>query len=449
MKTLSAAAFALCAGVPMLAQAPALQITSGGSSVQLYGVLDVGVAKVDHSLDLDGYHPLGANPTVAKYADKSATGMYDGGISQSRWGLKGSTDLGNDWKALFTLEGAINLRSGSVANAAQGVAQNKAKTPEQQNADSAVAGQLFSRGAFVGVSNKDFGTLTLGRHTALMLDIIGGYDALQGAQLFTPIGYSGTYGGGGATDNSRLDNSVKYKGKWSDFSVAFLHKFGGVAGVSSARSSDQISFGWEPGAFGIQVAYQTYKDAFSVGSPDPTAVPAQPVGTVVLTAYDTKATMLTARYKAGPVFIKGGYQQLKYTNPSNPTEDANTTSLFGQVVSLVKVTPYTVGGVEMEKKLDVYWLGAAWDVTDKFNAGVSYYHVKQNDFSRGLTVNGANNAGNAKYTSLLLDYRFTKSFDAYMGYMAVSTDGGLGNTTIAGYLYDSNATLGLGIRYAF
>ena len=402
MKNLTAATLALCAGLPALAQAPQ------APSVQLYGILDVGVANVAHSLDFDPYHPLGLNPTVAKPADKSVTGMYDGGISQTRIGIKGGADIAEGWRAVFTLEGALNLRSGSTANAALGVAQNKSTGP-LQTADSAVAGQLFSRNAFVGFSNKDFGTLTFGRHTALMLDIIGNYDALQGAQLFTPLGYSGTYGGGGATDNSRVDSSVKYKGKWEDFSLALLHKFGGVAGSSGAKSTDQVALAYEPGAFGVTVAYQTYKDAFSIGNPNGTT---QPLGTVVLTAYDTKALMVAARYKVGPVALKGGFEQLKYTNPSNPTEDALTTSLFGQNVAVVggvpavNVTPYTVSGQEVEKKLDVIWFGAAWDVTDKFNAGVSYYHVKQNDFALGSFVDLANNAGHAFYMSLLLHYRF-------------------------------------------
>ena len=444
-RTLLAPLALAVAALPAAAQAPALQVSSGGSSLQLYGILDVGIASVEHSLDFDPYHPLGANPTVNKAADKSTLGMIDGGISQSRFGLKGSTDLGDDWKGVFTLEGAINLRSGSTANAAVGMAQDRS-TGSYESADSAISGQLFSRSAFLGISNKDFGTLTFGRHTSLMLDIIGGYDALQGAQLFTPLGYSGTYGGGGATDNSRVDSSVKYKGSWNSFSVAYLHKFGGVSGASSARSSDQIAVGYEPGAFGIQVAYQSYKDAFTVGNPNGST---QPLGTITLTAQDTKALMAALRYKIGPVALKGGYQQLKYDNPSNPVEDAAVTSQFGQVVSAVNVTPYTVGGVEMEKKLDVYWFGAAWDITEKLNLGASFYHVKQNDWSNGTTPAGSNkNAGTAKYASLLLDYRVTKAFDAYFGYMGVKTDGGMGSTTI-GFLHDSNSTVAIGARYAF
>lgn len=438
---------ALAAGVPLAAQAApgGLTISKGDSSITLYGILDVGVASVAHAQSFDPYHSLGANPTVSKFGDKSATGMIDGGISPSRFGLKGSTDLGNGWKGIFTLEGAINLRSGDTVNAALGVAQNTA-SGNMQSASSAVSGQLFARGAFAGISNKDFGTLTFGRHTALFLDTIGNYDALQGSQLFTPIGYSGSYGGGGATENSRVDDSVKYKGQWNAFSLGLLHKFGGVAGSSSARSTDQVSLAYEPGAFGVTLAYQTYKDAMALGNPNGTT---QPIGTVVATAFDTKAVMLAARYKVDALAFKGGYEQMKYSNPSNPLEDASATSLFGLVVSSVNVTPYTVAGQSVEKKLDVYWLGAAYDVTEKFNVGVGYYHVKQNDWSLGTTPTGSNkNAGNAKYTSLLLDYRFSKTFDAYLGYMGVSTDGGMGSTQI-GYLHDSNTTTGLGLRYRF
>lgn len=437
---------ALAAGVPLAAQAPgSLSISKGDSSITLYGILDVGVASVAHSQDFDPYHSLGANPTVSKFGDKSATGMIDGGISPSRIGLKGSTDLGNGWKGIFTLEGAINVRSGNTVNAALGVAQNTA-AGEMQSASSAVSGQLFARGAFAGISNKDFGTLTFGRHTALFLDTIGGYDALQGSQLFTPIGYSGSYGGGGATENSRVDDSVKYKGQWNAFSLGLLHKFGGVAGSSSARSTDQVSLAYEPGAFGVTVAYQSYKDAMAIGNPNGTT---QPLGTVTATAFDTKGLMLAARYKVDALAIKGGYEQMKFSNPSDPLEDATATSLFGLVVSSVNVTPYTVAGQSVEKKLDVYWLGAAYDVTEKFNIGVSYYHVKQNDWSLGTTPAGSNkNSGNAKYASLLLDYRFSKTFDAYLGHMSVNTDGGMGSTQI-GYLHDSNSTTGIGLRYQF
>lgn len=454
MKLTSLILLAVCAGEPMLAQAPPdIKITYGDSTVTVYGVLDGGLASVDHTIGFDPYHSLGVNPQATAKADKSATGAYSGGISPSRLGIKGSTKLTETLDGVFGLETGFNLPSGNITNAALGVAQDTSLGGYNSDS-SAVSGQLFGRGAWVGLSSKDFGQITFGRHTSYMLDMIGNYDALQGAQLFTPIGYSGSYGGGGRTEDSRVDNSLKYLYKNSGFNIGVLHSFGGVAGATSSRSADQFIAGYEQGPFGVQVAYESYKDAFKVGNPsgntDITKGPVQPLGTVVVTAQDTKAYMLTLKYKVGNFFLAGGYENEQFNNPSNPDEDKTLTSLFGQVVSAVNVAPYTVtvNGVAVESpmKYNVYWLGANYNVTSEFNIALGYYHVNQNDWSLGTTPTGsAKNSGDSKYTSLLLDYRFSKRFDMYLGYMGNTVGGGMG----FGFRHDSNAVEGLGFRYKF
>jgi general bacterial porin, GBP family len=432
---------ALCVGAPLLAQAP---------SLTFYGVLDAGVAHLSHTLDFDSYHPVSVNPFPSKGPD-SATGMFNGGLSQTRIGVKGSTDLLDDWKAIFTLESAINLSSGNVSNAAIGNAQSKTASNTIANnqgifmsADSAISGQLFNRGAFIGLSNLTYGTLTIGHQQSLMLDAIPGYDALGGAQLFTPIGFSGTYGGGGATDNSRVDDAIKYRLKAGDFSLALLHKVSGVSGSSSAKGSDQICVAYESGNFGILAAYQAYKDAFSMGTPNGTT---QPLGTLALTAFDTKSTWLGARYKAGPVLITAGYQKMAFTNPSDPVEDAGTTSYYGQVVSAVNVTPYTLNGAGQEKDQSIWWLGAAWDVTQAFTVAASYYDLKQDDWSQGSTLaaDAGKKSGTQKYTSILLDYKVTRAFDAYLACMSSK----YADALAVGYVDPSNVVTGLGMRYKF
>jgi predicted porin len=378
--------------------------------------------------------------------------MFNGGLSQSRIGVKGSTDLADDWKALFTLESAINIPNGNVSNAAIGNAQSKTVSNTIANnvgmymtADSAISGQLFNRGAYFGVSHPTYGTFTIGRQQSLMLDAIPGYDALGGAQLFTPIGFSGTYGGGGATDNSRVDNTLKYRLKAGDFSLALLHKIGGVSGSSTAKGSDQISLAYEHGAFGLLAAYQTYKDAFSMGTPAATA--AQPLGTIVLTAFDTKSAWLGARYKAGPVLITAGYQKMAFTNPSDPIEAAGTTSYYGQVVSAVNVTPYTLNGAGQETDQNIWWLGAAWEVTPAFTVAASYYDLKQDDWSQGSTLaaDAGKKSGTQKYTSLLLDYKFTRAFDVYLACMSSK----YADALAVGYVNPTNLVTGLGMRYKF
>lgn len=457
MKTVTLPCLALCAGLPLAAQAPSsFTVTQGDTSLSIFGVLDAGVARVQHTLGFDEYHPVGVNPQATKAATDAAVGMFNGGISQTRIGLRGATKLDEDWKGVFTLESAINIPNGNVSNAALGLAQSTSGSNAAFfSADSAISGQLFNRNANLGVASERYGTLTLGRHTSLMLDLIPGYDALEGAQLFTPLGFSGAYGGGGATENSRVDDSAKYRLKAGDFSLGLLYKFSGAAGSSSARGAEQLNAGYERGAFGVQLAYQAFQDAFSAGNPAGT--PASPLGTLAATAYDTKCWMLALRYKAGGFSVRGGFQRQAFTNPSHPALDAELTSLYGQVVSSVNVTPYTVGGHPEEKALNVCWIGTAYDATRRLNLAVGFYQADQSDFSQGIQPGGPNTSGKAKFESLLLDWRFTPAFDTYIGFMATQVSGGLsvyvaqvnGQATVLPFAADGNSTMGLGLRYQF
>jgi hypothetical protein len=98
-------------------------------------------------------------------------------------------------------------------------------------------------------------------------------------------------------------------------------------------------------------------------------------------------------------------------------------------------------------------VGAKWDITEQLSLGLEYFSVKQNDFSNGTQPTGGSaTSGKTTFNCALLDYRFTKAFDAYLGYMGTSVSGGMSygsSSATSLYTSDSNATLGLGIRYAF
>ena len=475
MKKTSLIMLALCAGAPMFAQsAGTMQVGSDGF-ISIYGVLDAGVGHVEHTQNFDGYFPASVNPTATKKGYDSATGMFNGGISGTRLGFKGEKGLGDGWKAIFTLEAGISTTTGVVNNAALGLAQNSA-AGANMSADSAVSGQLFARGAYFGVSNDTYGTIMIGRNTSFMLDVIGATDALQGAQMFTPIGFSGSYGGGGATDDSRIDNSIKYKLKFGEFNLGLAHKFGGVSGSSNSQTSNQVNLGYERQSWGIQAVYEGFRDAFSVANPSATAtvttitpavaatpttkaVPAvtvttyaQPLGTIAVTAYDTSSIMLSGHYKIGNLYLNLGYERETFSNPSNPGLDGAITSLLGQVVSSVTTNKLTIGGANMTKVVNVTWLGANYSITPKLNVGVAYYQIYQDDYSNGTYTNtvpqatqASSGPGKSVYQSLLVDYNWTKSFDLYAGYMGNT----LSNAMASGYTFPTNSVLGLGARFKF
>ena len=111
MKKLLFGVFALSATATAMAQ----------SSVTLYGIVDNGIA---YETNLPKGHVFGAQ---------------SGGWAQSRFGLKGSEDLGGGTHAIFTLESRLNTMTGAFAN-----------------------GSFFEGQATVGLQNDTWGQIKCG-----------------------------------------------------------------------------------------------------------------------------------------------------------------------------------------------------------------------------------------------------------------------------------------------
>jgi predicted porin len=82
------------------------------------------------------------NPT--DNTGKSATYLNDSAISTSRWGMRGTEDLGGGLKANFNLESDVNMGTG---------ANNPAG--------------MFRRSAYVSLASDQYGELRLGRATSV------------------------------------------------------------------------------------------------------------------------------------------------------------------------------------------------------------------------------------------------------------------------------------------
>ncbi|MEK6293916.1 MAG: porin, partial [Paraburkholderia tropica] len=102
------------------------------SSVTLYGLIDAGVTYANNS----GGHSLW----------KASSGTVNG----SRWGLRGSEDLGGGLKAIFTLESGFNIMNGAAGQSSR----------------------MFGRQAFVGLASNQFGAVTLGRQYDSVVDYL-------------------------------------------------------------------------------------------------------------------------------------------------------------------------------------------------------------------------------------------------------------------------------------
>ncbi len=424
--------------------------------VQLYGILDVGVAYQNHSYSASDTFPATINnnssftQTATTPAAPSITTMVNGPMSDSRWGIKGSKALPNDWSVSFALESGINLPTGQLNNAAnsQAVGKNGSTGTSITNVDSSLSGQLFNRTAHVGLTYANMGTVDFGRNYAPGYDVIGAYDPQKGSQLFSPLGFSGSEGGAlGYTEVLRNDNSVKYTNKFGNVNVRAIYKFGNVAGVNGAGSGYGLNVGYEASNFGVQAVVQSYKDVLATSGA--TFVAGNPQG-VSGTLYDTQGWMLTGKYVLNELTLKAGYQSYKRKASSDTAATIGSMNEFGYVFSTgtpANLTNY----VGADKQYKIIWLGGDYNLTSNLNLGLAYYRVDNmavTAFATGAaftTGSTASNDAKQNFYSAVLDYNFDKSTDVYFGAMFQNTSG----TLAAGVSYVSVATYAGGVRYRF
>ena len=229
MKKLTLAA----AGALSLVAAPAM----AQSTVNLYGLIDAAVVYQN------------------KLATGTRTGIDAGQLATSRWGMRGSEDLGGGMKAFFNIESTLINDSGA---AGLGFGGGTAGGTTQS---------LFDRAAIVGLSGG-FGSVSLGRQNILGVDSIGqgdpiglahpatnpnvAFSALNAGAIYQSFG---TNGGGAAL---RQNNSIRYLTPvFSGFGGALMYGAGERAGNSSAGAYKGISGYYRSGQSGIALAYAT------------------------------------------------------------------------------------------------------------------------------------------------------------------------------------------------
>lgn len=163
------------------------------SSVTLYGVIDTGVEFVNK---------------VGPHSNSVTRMLNLAGTVPSRWGLRGTEDLGGGMKSQFVLESGFAPDSG-LSN--QG-------------------GRLFGRQAWVGLSSS-WGQVALGRQYTML------FWSILDSDILGPNVY-GSSSLDSYLPNARADNSISYKGKFGGLTVGATYSFGrDTAGTPLGPSS--------------------------------------------------------------------------------------------------------------------------------------------------------------------------------------------------------------------
>lgn len=249
-----------------LAVLAASGVASAQSTVTIYGLVDayVGVQKIN-----------GLSQTGVNLANPS--GGSGGALQTSRFGLKGSEDLGGGLKANFVLEAGFDPSTG-VANQytspyGGGVATNA----------------IFGRQSWVGLSGG-FGELKLGKMWTPYDEVKGSGAAAFDANIFAPaanVWASNNY-------SDRPGNAVYYSTpNLAGFSGAIMYGFGeNKTATTSAGKVTSLNLQYGTGPFAIALSHQREK-------------------TNVVNAATTKYTQLNSSWDFGVVVLKGAYGTVK------------------------------------------------------------------------------------------------------------------------------------------
>ncbi len=415
--------------------------------VDFFANIDVAVGYTSESLVESGSMPTSIGPwvtggvktpTTNPGAMSSQTGLFSNALSPSYWGVKASRNLdGEQLKAFIYLDSAINPASGQLTNQAQNVAANS-KYATTSYATSALNGQLFSREAYIGIADASVGSLTLGRNNNLIQDVLGSYAPLQKASLFTPLGNGVLGGGGGMSENSRVDYSAKYRLNIDNWNLGVLYGFGGVGGLKHGAQGGAINLGYENPTFGIQLVVEEFSDLLKT-STDYNSTS----NTIDLTAYDQRALMLVGKYNpTEKIHLQAGIQSMQLGAPKSDYNITKISSIYSQTVN--SSVAYNGTHVNMNES----HIGIDYDFTGKLNAGFAYVYIDMpswSGFSNSPPTTTSFKGGNLSGTTLLVDYKFNKYTDWYAG--ALWTHYG-GTAFATGYVRNIFTTA-TGLRFRF
>ncbi|MFM0007627.1 porin [Paraburkholderia dipogonis] len=343
--------------------------SSAQSNVTLYGVFDDGLEYI----------------TNVKTSGKTGKQLYQldatSGLQGSRWGLRGSEDLGGNLKAIFVLENGFDGNSGKLAQ----------------------GGALFGRQAYVGLASG-YGSVTVGRQYESVVDYVGIFGVSD-----QWASHRGAHPGDldNLNNSFRANNAIKYAStNLHGLTFGGLYSFGGQPGQFSRNQVYSLGAAYSTDAFTFGTAFLNVRNpnaSFFGGNPNGGGVTVNNVSAAtnpVISGYSSAHTYQVIAagglYTIGGATIGATYSNTKFMGLGDmATSGPNALRYSGTA---------TFNNAEVNFK---------YQFTPALLVGVAY------DFTKGGSVSSAlptvNNDG-VKYHQFALgaDYNLSKRTDVYV-----------------------------------
>jgi predicted porin len=412
-----------------------------------YGITPIGVLDLGYAYQTNG-RPLGNVVSGLEFIPFTTTRNYTGqaistiahsGLQQSFIGVKVDEPLGAGWSAIARLDTGVDPLKGTLSDGCSSFIANAGVAYAQQNsnADSGRCGQAFNGSLWGGISNTQYGTLTIGRQNSFQLDGIAAYDPMQLSYAFSLLGYSGTDGGSGSTQAARWDNSAKYVYDFGPISAGAMYSNGGNS-TGFFGDAYGFMFGGHVGGFSAEAVWTKEHGAVNLQSSandtlNSTTLAANISDNTewsVMGKYTwnlgspSSPSMYTKAVKAEPApsdrfTIFAGYTNISQANPNTPITSGQAAG--GYQLTGTAVLPDN-NAFTTAKILQIYWAGVKYDFAWGLSLTGAYYHVSQNQYVAdnlacipGQPTSRTDCAGNFDQVSFLADYALNKHLDLYAG----------------------------------
>lgn len=179
-------------------------------------------------------------------------GMVSG---NSRWGIRGSEDLGGGLQAIFQLESSVAIENGGTS-----------------------LPQFWDRDTFVGLDSKQFGTVKLGQMDTIFKnygDTLGTLGVSSGTFMSSSnilrkpgFGTSST-----ARFHERWGSSVQYESpEWSGFQFGVQISDDALASLDGDQKGYSFGLKYDNGPWYVAIAHEIHKNMFGGSSQAPSGL---------------------------------------------------------------------------------------------------------------------------------------------------------------------------------
>jgi predicted porin len=317
------------------------------SSVTLYGVIDEGL---DFSNNVGG---------------SKVWELQSGYVQGSRWGLKGSEDLGGGVKAIFTLENGFNVNNGRLGQ----------------------GGLMFGRQAYVGFAANDYGSITLGRQYDSLVDFLAQTTANGNWAGYL---FSHPYDNDNTDNTFRVNNTVKYTSPtFAGFQFGATYSFSNDTNFANNR---QYSVGAQYTNGGLLIA------AAYLQANNPSATANGAINNIADTSFLAQRLRVFGggvNYTFGPATVGFAYTNTDVTQPLSSGYVGAITPPAGTTISSLRLQNFEVNG--------------KYQFTPSFFVGAMYVYTRG---SVGASTGKVH--PNFQTGGLMADYFLSKRTDVYL-----------------------------------